>query len=113
MNIDVLVVDGCPHAGRTYDLVRDALFLEKTTAKLSVVVVEDAEAAKRLQFIGSPSVRVDGEEIEVPARERTAYGMMCRTYDRGSARAGTPPLEMIRTAIRRARATAASRCDPA
>jgi hypothetical protein len=45
--------------------------------------------------VGSPSVRIDGLDIEPSARQRTAFGMMCRTYESG----GVPSEDLIRSAI--------------
>ena len=60
--------------------------------------------AVRIGFLGSPTVRIDGLDIEPSARQRTAFGMMCRTYEGGG---GVPSEDLIRNAITRA-ATASS-----
>ncbi|RMF77913.1 MAG: hypothetical protein D6744_10750, partial [Planctomycetota bacterium] len=48
--------------------------------------VEEVEIAtpddvQRLRFLGSPTVQVDGVDIEPAARSRTDYVMSCRLYD--------------------------------
>jgi hypothetical protein len=57
--------------------------------------VADANAARELRFLGSPTVRINGMDIEPSARSRNYYGMMCRTYDGG----GVPPEDLIRMAV--------------
>jgi hypothetical protein len=47
-------------------------------------------------FLGSPTVRINGLDIEPSARQRTAFGMMCRTYE-GSG--SVPSEDLIRSAI--------------
>lgn len=42
--------------------------------------IETPEEADELRFLGSPSVRVDGRDIEPGAESRIDYGMKCRLY---------------------------------
>ncbi|MEO7144953.1 MAG: hypothetical protein ABI165_15760, partial [Bryobacteraceae bacterium] len=61
--------------------------------------------AVHIGFLGSPTVRIDGVDIERSARQRTSFGMMCRTYD-GSG--GVPSEELIRRAITEAEAASST-----
>ena len=71
-------------------------------AELIEVEVKDAAEAQRLGFIGSPSIRIDGQDTEPSTRAADRFGMMCRTYiDRGRP-AGVPPIELIQDAVREA-----------
>jgi hypothetical protein len=81
--------------------VQEALRLEGADAAVDVITVENLEAARRLRFLGSPSVRVNGADVEPSANDRTPYGLFCRLYGCGNDTAATPPIEMIRVAIRR------------
>ena len=101
MRIEVLTFAGCPNAAATRDFVRQALSSEVVDAEIDYINVETAELAQSLRFLGSPSVRVDGEDVEPSANERTGFGLMCRTYGHGADAAGTPSIAMIRSAIRR------------
>lgn len=102
MRIEVLTFNGCPHSDSTRELVQHAVLLEGVDAAIVIADVSSPEAAQNLRFLGSPSVRVDGEDAEPAARGRTEYGLMCRTYGDGTTTMGTPPIQLIRTAIRRA-----------
>jgi len=102
MRIEVLTFDDCPHSDSTRELVRLAVRLERVNAAIDIIDVTTPDAARNLRFLGSPSVRIDGEDVELAARGRTEYGLMCRTYGDGTTTTGTPPIELIRTAIRRA-----------
>jgi protein-disulfide isomerase len=67
------------------------------------VEVKDAAVAQQVGFLGSPTIRVDGQDVEPAARAASDFGMTCRTYiDRGQ-RTGVPPLEWIRAAVREAK----------
>jgi len=101
MRIDILTFDGCPNAGPTRALVREAVRLEAVLAEMHFIDVPNLDLAERLRFLGSPSVRVDGEDIEPSAKHQTEYGLMCRTYSYGTDATGTPTIAMIRAAIRR------------
>ncbi|HEY6325433.1 MAG TPA: hypothetical protein VIW73_02815 [Candidatus Cybelea sp.] len=102
MRIEILTFDGCPHGDATCEIVRQAVILEHADAAVDLIDVPSAQAAQHLRFLGSPSVRVNGEDAEPAARARTDYGLMCRTYHAGASLAGTPPIGLIRDAIRRA-----------
>ena len=100
MRIEILTFEGCPYAGAARELVHKAVRLEAADAAIHVIAVETPEAAHRLRFLGSPSVRVDGVDVEPSANDRTAYGLMCRTYNCDGELVGTPSIETIRAAIR-------------
>ncbi len=100
MRIEILTFEGCPNAETTRELVQHAVKLENVDAAIELINVETADLAKQLRFLGSPSVRVDGQDVESAANDRTGYGLMCRTYATGSEFSGTPSMEMIRAAIR-------------
>jgi hypothetical protein len=63
------------------------------------VEVHDAEAAQRLRFLGSPSVRVDGRDVEPGAEARTDYDLSCRVYRRESWFSGQPEERWARDAL--------------
>ena len=95
MEIEVLNLDGCPHIQETLNRVHRAM----TSSGLRCPIIETKadyfEAAQSLQFVGSPSVRVNGIDIEAAARARTDFGIMCRRYDAN----GVPPESLILSAI--------------
>ncbi len=76
---------------------------EGTLADMVEVEVKDAAAAQQVGFLGSPTVRVNGQDVEPAARAARAFGTMCRTYIDGGRRAGVPPPEWIRAAVREAK----------
>lgn len=101
MRIEVLTFKGCPNAESTRELVRQAVKLEAVDATIEFIDVNTPEVAQQMRFLGSPSVRIDGEDVEPLANSRAAYGLMCRTYRVGSEFSGKPPIAMILAAIRR------------
>jgi hypothetical protein len=62
--------------------------------------VTDSAQAQALTFIGSPSIRIGGKDIEPTVSNQRHYGLSCRTYLTGGKLTGVPPLDMIRAAVR-------------
>ena len=104
MRIEILYVSGCPNHGPAVERVREALEQARASADMFQVEVKDAAAAQAAGFLGSPTVRVNGQDVEHAARSAQAYGMMCRTYRYDGCLRGVPPSEWIRAAVREAAA---------
>ncbi len=96
--IEILYFEGCPNLGPTRVLAREVVGELGLDAAIREVRVETPEEATRERFIGSPSVRVDGEDIEPEARERTEFTLSCRMYGGG----GVPPRELLVAALQEA-----------
>ncbi len=98
MKIEILYFRDCPHYPPAVDRLRTVLRQEGVFADVSEIEVKDAAAAKELQFIGSPTIRVNGLDIEADSRTVVETAFACRRYP-----GGLPPEEMIRAALREAR----------
>jgi copper chaperone CopZ len=109
MKAEVLYFDGCPHHRPTVERVKEVLEEEGVPTELSEVNVPDEAAAQAAGFLGSPTVRIAGLDIEPQARASRSYGIMCRTYAEGGRREGLPSKDLIRAAIREALRPADSR----
>ena len=102
MKIEVLYFDGCPNHKPAVERLQEVLREEAMSAELLEVNVRESAIAQELRFLGSPSVRINGLDVEPEARDARAYGMMCRTYSANGRREGLPPREMLFQAIREA-----------
>jgi arsenate reductase len=96
IRVEVLVSEGCPHAGAALTLVREVVARLAPGTSVDRVNVDTPEKAATLGFLGSPSVRVDGADIELRSGSRGS--LCCRTY----AGDGVPPGWMVEAAILRA-----------
>lgn len=103
MTIEILYFSGCPNHRPAVALVLDILRQEMVSAELVEVEVRDSDAAHAMGFLGSPSIRIDGRDVEPAARSSRAFGFTCRTYINDGNRVGVPPAEWIRTAMHDAR----------
>ena len=98
MMIEILYFEGCPNLGPTLELAREVVGELGLDAAIREVRVETPEQATSKRFIGSPSVRVNGKDIEPEARGRTEFALSCRLYSGG----GVPPRELLVAALERA-----------
>lgn len=98
----MLYVPGCPHHPAAAAELRKILRSEGIAAPIREIAVVDAATAQELRFPGSPSIRIDGRDIESGCSAPAASGLACRMYPDSDGR-GIPPIEMIREAVRQAR----------
>ena len=63
--------------------------------------VESTKDAERMRFLSSPTVRVDGVDVDVTASTRDDVGLKCGLYRRGDGSAPVPPDDWIRRALTR------------
>jgi hypothetical protein len=101
--VEVLTFEGCPHAGPAAELARRLVDEAAVTAAVRVVDVRAADA-EFLRFLGSPSFRVDGRDIEPGAELRRAYGHCCRRYVTSQGVGPLPDEVWLRDALAGARA---------
>ncbi len=95
MDVEVLYFGGCPNYRPIVELLKNVLGQEGLRIDVREIEVEDESAARALNFFGSPTIRVNGVDIEVAARAIKETGLACRRY------AGVlPSEEMIRSALR-------------
>lgn len=99
MTIELLYFDDCPNHERLLPRLEQLLRAAKISAKIRLRKIADDEAAQRERFLGSPSVRVDGRDIEPGAQERADFGLKCRLYRLPSGLAGIPPDEWVLRAL--------------
>lgn len=98
MRIRVLFFDGCPNSQPTFDLVRRIAAVQEPDAVIERIEVGSEQEAARLRFLGSPTVRINGVDIEPASRQRINFAMVCRLY----GESGVPTAELITAAIREA-----------
>jgi len=102
MKVEVLYVSECPSHPAAVKLVKDVLAAQGVAADISEVLVADEKMACELQFIGSPTIRINGRDVEEESQGRRNFALSCRLYA-GSKHAGLPPVEVIHRAVAEAR----------
>lgn len=64
ISVEVQMSPGCGHGQKTVELVRGVLDALAPDGRVETVTVATIEDAERLRFRGSPTVLVDGTDIE-------------------------------------------------
>jgi hypothetical protein len=95
--IELLYFDGCPGHERILPRLRElAGEAGVEIVERRIETVGDAEAER---FLGSPTVRVDGADVDPGAADRTDFGMKCRIYRVDGEQRTAPPEAWIRAAL--------------
>ncbi len=99
MRIELLYFDGCPNHEALAPRLRDLLDRAGIEDHVTLRRVESVEDAERQRFLGSPTLRIDGHDVEPGAEARTDFGLNCRLYHTPSGIAGAPPDDMVLRAL--------------
>lgn len=99
MKIELLYFNGCPTYEIALQILNEVLKEEKIDAKIEMLKVKSNKEAKELKFLGSPTIRINGNDVERKAQESKDFGMRCRIYFYEGEIFGFPPKDMIRKAI--------------
>ena len=99
MKIEVLYFAGCPNHLPAMEVVRETLNSLDREDEIHQTEIRTQAEAEAVGFVGSPSIRINGVDIELWARTTTTFSLICRTYSHGSQRGGVPSREQLRRAI--------------
>ena len=107
--IEVLYFDGCPHHEAFLPHLHDLLHTHGITAEVTLIRIDNDDDAQTHHFLGSPTVRIDGHDIDPDAADHhhteaqdpstSAYGMQCRLYRTPTGTTGTPNDQWILDAL--------------
>jgi hypothetical protein len=100
--VEILYFDGCPNHEPALALVERVDRELDSDAELRLVNVPDQEAAARLRFLGSPTIRVNGIDIDPNTAQRRDYALSCRVFRTEHGPAGQPDEHWIRDALAKA-----------
>jgi hypothetical protein len=100
MEIELLYFDGCPSHEALLPHLRELLANAGVHAPVRERRVASDGAAQRERFLGSPTLRVNGVDVEPGAGERTDYGIKYRLYATDDGLRGTPRDEWVLEAVR-------------
>lgn len=99
MKIEVLYFEGCPNHVPAMEMVREILESLGREDEIDEVEVRTQAEAEAIGFLGSPSIRVNGNDIERLAPTVKTFGLSCRTYVNGLGHGGVPSRELLRLAL--------------
>jgi hypothetical protein len=88
--VELLFWDGCPSHPQALADLRAAM--EQVGLDPDTVLVREVDTdqrAERERFVGSPTIRIDGEDVEPPGDE--PVGLTCRVYRLADGRVSPVP----------------------
>ncbi len=109
MRIELLVFDGCPNWEPALNLIQAAMASLGIAGEVREIPVGSLEQARDLGFPGSPTLRVNGQDV-APLPEAFEPALGCRTYVVQGRRQGLPDPAWVVAALREAQSAEAHSC---
>lgn len=97
--VEILFFEGCPNYEPARDLVQQVASATGVHTQVRLIEIRSEVEAERLHFLGSPSVRVNGRDVEPGADQRDAFVFGCRIYRTPEGFSGQPAAEWVRAAL--------------
>src|SRR4051794_40339001 len=104
MRVELLWWEGCPSHPAALEQLQEVLREEGLDPHaVELREVKTDEQARDERFFGSPTIRIDGEDV-IPPGEGEPMGLTCRVYRTRDGRASpVPDPADLRDAVRRVR----------
>ncbi|MBI3535989.1 MAG: DUF2703 domain-containing protein [Chloroflexi bacterium] len=99
MKIELLYTADCAHYVTARKLLNEVVAEEKIATTIEEIRVMNEQDARRLEFLGSPSIRVEGMDVESFSTQPRKSSLRCRLYRENGSAFGYPPKNMIRSTI--------------
>jgi hypothetical protein len=100
VEVELLYFSGCPSYERLLPQLREIVRESGgDPAAITLRAVETEAGAAAERFLGSPTVRVDGRDVEIGAASRRDFGLKCRLYRTDEGQSPLPPEKWIRQAL--------------
>lgn len=82
IKIEVQYFNGCPNSGTVLNMVKKYVLASNQDIEFEEILVETDEAAKKYKFRGSPTILINGNDIEGLKVNETP-SLSCRFYQNG------------------------------
>ena len=99
VRIEILARKDCPSRGMAIAVVEKVLAETGVPAQVDVVDVTSEEQARTRRFLGSPTVRVEGRDVDQRLNGRGDFTLADRVYRTDRGLAGWPDAEWVREAL--------------
>ncbi len=97
MNVELLYFNGCPSWEAGLKNLQEALRAGQINAEIQLILIESDDEARTEKFLGSPSFRINGQDLW--PEERESYHLGCRVYATENGLRGAPTVSMLRSKI--------------
>lgn len=103
LTIDFLFWKECPSHPTAWERLNQALVRLGLQAEIRRIEVKTDEEAAALSFPGSPTIRINGNDIDPEGACNQPASLSCRIYHDSNGRVTPlPPMELIRSALQKA-----------
>lgn len=99
VRIEILARRDCDSRGMAIAIVERVVEETGVPAEVEVIEVATLADAAKQGFVGSPTVRVDGRDVDRHAAGARAVSLADRVYRTGRGLSGWPDAEWVREAI--------------
>ena len=99
--VEIFYFDGCPNHHPAIALVERVSGELGLDLEIRLLDVPDQEAAQRLRFLGSPTIRIGGRDVDPCTEERSDYALSCRVFRTDAGITGQPDERWVREALLR------------
>ncbi len=97
--VEILYLEGCPNYEPAPAFVERLARELDVEPEIELVEVADSATAVALRFLGSPTVRVNGVDVEPGAEERRDFTFSCRIYRSEGGASAQPEENWVRAAL--------------
>lgn len=108
IKIQILYFEGCPGYPKAKEAVLESVKELGVDAKIEEILIDTEEKAVQYKFLGSPTVRINGVDVEEAAyggksatspklKEEIFFG--CRVYHYEGRQLHYPPKDLVKKAI--------------
>ena len=102
LHVELLALEDCPHLEAARRDLENVLRKSIIEVPIQLIFVTGPDDAEFLHFQGSPTIRINGEDVVPQPELPVAIG--CRLYRDAEGRMqGSPPIEAIHAAVERHR----------
>lgn len=91
MIVEVLHTEGCRNAADYLPRLQQLLTAAGLAEPVRTRIITSPAQAQRERFLGSPTIRINGRDVDPSADQRQDYGVSCRLYTGPDGLRGTPP----------------------
>jgi hypothetical protein len=98
--IELLWFNGCPNHPAARELLADVVAELAPDSGFRDIDVTDPDAADKLRFPGSPTIRIDGRDVQPGFEDPGDYTPRCRLYWTDDGPSRIPPRAWIEAALR-------------
>ena len=76
INMVILYNEGCPATPNTIELIEQCISESGVQVQLRKILVTSQEEANQWKFLGSPTVQINGIDIDPSVRDAKIFGFM-------------------------------------